>query len=105
MGTQDPVRAIFHFAVHVDRSFLCRRAISLSDRSRVVHLSETNRGSDYRRWNLFPVFPTAVCVSATVRRWLVRRDLRLVSRNGCAVQSASMSSRGALSHSVRYVFL
>src|SRR6266576_2072331 len=104
MGTQDPLRAILHFAVHVDRSFLCCRAISLSDRPGVVHLSETNRGSDYRRWNLFPVFPTAVCVSTTARRWLARRDLRLVSRNGCAVQSASIASRGAHANSARYLF-
>src|SRR6266403_652707 len=104
MGTQDPVRAILHFAVHVDRSFLCCRAISLSDRSGLVHLSETNRGSDYRRWNLFPVSPTAVCVSTTARRWLARRDLRLVSRNGCAVQSASIAPRGAHANSGRYLF-
>src|SRR6266550_5226800 len=104
MGTQDPLRAILHFAVHVDRSFLCRRAISLSDRSGLVHLSETNRGSDYRRWNLFPVLPTAVCVSTTARRWLARRDLRLVSRSGCAVQSASIASRGAHANSARYLF-
>src|SRR5882724_5867267 len=104
MGAQGPLRAILHFAVHVDRSFLCCRAISLSDRPGVVHLSETNRGSDYRRWNLFPVFPTAVCVSTTARRWLARRDLRLVSRNGCAVQSASIASRGAHANSARYLF-
>src|SRR6266404_3567666 len=104
MGAQGPLRAILHFAVHVDRSFLCCRAISLSDRSGVVHLSETNRGSDYRRWNLFPVFPTKVCVSTTARRWLARRDLRLVSRNGCAVQSASIASRGAHANSGRYLF-
>src|SRR5436305_12991473 len=103
MGTQDPVRAIFHFAVHVDRSFLCLRAISLSDRSGVVHLSETNRGSDFRRWNLFPVFPSAVCVSTTARRWLARCGLRLVSLSGCDLQSASIASRGAHANSARYL--
>src|SRR6476620_1577023 len=104
MGTEDPLRAILHFAVHVDRYFLCCRAISLSDRSRVVHLSETNRDSDHSRWNLFPVFPTAVCVSTAVRRWLARRALRLVSRNGRAAQSASIASRGAHANSAWDLF-
>src|ERR1700756_5317721 len=104
MGTHDPVRFVLHFAVFVDRSFFYCCSISLSDRSRVIHLRETNRGSDFCRWNLFPAFSTAICVSATARWWLVRRALRLVSRNGCAVQSASIASRGAHANSARYLF-
>ena len=65
MGTRDPLRLVFHSPLHVHRSVLHCRAISLSDRSRVVGLGKTNRGGNNRRWNLLPASSAAVRVSAT----------------------------------------
>src|SRR5262245_4300101 len=104
MGTQDSVRAVFYSALHVDRSFLLCRAISLSDRSRIVRLGKKNHGSDYYRWNLFPAVSIAIRVSATAHRWLARCALRLVSWNGCAAQSAPITSRSVHANSARYLF-
>src|SRR6266571_1661220 len=66
MGTRDPLRLVFHSPLHVHRSVLHCRAISLSDRSRVVGLGKTNRGGNNRRWNLLPASSAAVRVSVRV---------------------------------------
>src|ERR1043165_796443 len=104
MGTQDPVRAVFCSALHVDRSFLCCCAISFSDRSRIGRFSKTNHGGDCGRRDLFSLVSVTVCFFATTRSWLARCALRLVSRNGCAVQSASITSRGVHVNPLRHLF-
>src|ERR1051325_6530208 len=104
MGTQDPVRAVFCSTLHVDRSFLCCCTISFSDRSRIGRFSKTNHGGDCGRRDLFSLVSVTVCFFATTRSWLARCALRLVSRNGCAVQSASITSRGVHANSLRYLF-
>lgn len=104
MGTSDSFRAIFHSALHVDRSVLRCRAISLSDGSGVVEFSKASRGSDYSRWNLLSASSTTVCVSPPTRRWMARRAFRLVSRHGLAAQSASVASRSPHPDSTKCLF-
>src|SRR5947207_5979577 len=95
MGTRHSIRAVHDPPLHVDRSFLCRRAVSLSNRKRIVDLRQTCRRRDFGGRNLLPTFSPAFRFSATARRWLARRNLRLVSRNGCALQSSTFVARGA----------
>src|SRR6266853_5467510 len=87
----------------IDLFFSCR-AVSLPDRARIVDLSQADRGGDYRRRNVFPTFSASLRVPAAARRRVARRDLRLVSRNGRALQFATVAPRSVNVDSGRGLF-
>ena len=70
--------------------FLCRSERELAT------LSQAHRRRHSRRRNLFSPVPAALRLRTPARRRLARRSLRLVSRNGSTVQSASLAPHRAL---------
>src|SRR5882724_4919677 len=96
MGTRDSVRAVPDNSISVDRSFFYRSAIPLSDRSGAPSLFAARHRRDRRCRNLFSDFSAPLCFSAPAREWLGRRALRLVSRDGRALQSCALTARCVL---------
>src|SRR5205085_12006728 len=79
-------------ALHVDRSFLRRSAVSLPKQSRTDDILETDRRGDPDWWRLRSVVPAAFRIRTPACARRARRVLRLVSRNGSALQFAAFAS-------------
>src|SRR5207248_6949940 len=103
MGTLHSIRSVHGPSLHVDRSFLCRSAISLPDRSGIIYIFSADYRSDCHCGNLFSPFPSALRLSTPTRERLDRHNLRLVSGNGRALQSFSVTTRRALVFSCQYL--
>ncbi len=98
MGTLHSVRAADDRALHVDRSLLCRGAVSLPQRAGTGDPFQAHRRCDRRRRNLLSPLSASLRLRAPARERLARRGLRLVSSDGsaattCSLRSTSLSER------------
>ena len=83
--------------------FFVAGAVSLPEQSRAGDLHETHRRGHPRRGNLLPSLSAPLRFRASARRRLAGRALRLVSRNGSALNFASVASHRLAHHPRRHL--